>query len=1639
MVTDSGPIKRESDTSVSSSEAPLSIPAASSDLDAVFASALEPEPILRTRVMIAGRAAEVIIDSGSSRTLVANHLVSDSIVSKRGTGRVRAIGGRVVEPLGIATVDLDLHGVGLELTDCLVLSDAESPVDVIIGRDTLERLGLCIDVARRSVSGCRSDGSRWTVYMPLNKQQPLCMVFVAEVPCRASEDVDVGPGCTVAVPYTVSEQPRCSDCQRSQRHLVFESQPGYDVAYVSGLVDVSQPRVLACNRGQTTARIRRGEVVGHLATAADAEQDFEQVHEVFTVSEEKSQEVKPSVEEIPGLSETQRAAVEDLFQRHAAVFSRSASDPLRTSLTAHRIVLKDDTPIYVPPRRMSPPAAEEIERQCLDLERLGIIESCDSAWSAPIVPVRKRDGTLRLCVDYRRLNAQTVSTRFPMADVTDSVYSAHSMKFFTTLDLAKGYYQVPLEETSRDYTAFSTARQHWRFRRLPFGLKNAPAAFQREMQTVLQGFPRRNLVIYLDDLLLMEKSFEEHLQLVDDVLSALESQGIKLNAKKCIWVQPEVPFLGHIISERGLRKSPEYIKKVRSLERPRTVNQLRQFLGVINFQRKFVRNCSSISKPLTELTGQPGSTVLKWTDQMTEAFEELKQVMEEDVTLAFPDYREDARPLTLWTDASQVGAGACLTQEQNGETHFIGFASMTFSRSQRNYSVTELELAALRWGVKTFKPFLCGVPFRVCTDHQALIYLHSMHLVNSRIARTVEELSEFDFTICYVPGPSNIAADLFSRSHPQVTALPSDANKLPPGLGLSHKAEGGGDALADCLCHWMRENNRQPAENHLLRELLVDEVMRAPGKFKMKLDRRARQTLKIMRAPGQPLSVEMLTVFATLMKTQVIVHFGGNHPMIFASQDGEHADGDALHLQCLGGVHYNLLMESKNFQKQNTVLVARIEEQVRAKKTRQDERTQDVAVCATADDSPSQDELVSPLCSHQSRASCAVTVYVNGKPVCALLDSGAAVSLVSRGALELINATAEDLIPSAVSVRGVGGLTSCTGHVEAAVSFLGDGEPQTVRLLVDPDDSFGHCVLLGANFLTTARVMLDFGRRLMISVYGEQAMSDDCASVSDATGLTLVTAPHDCSDPEYVSVPDGRERVPDLTAVREHQRQDRLLRDLTSHVRQNLSELRLPAELKKFGMHLSHLTVSNDVLVHRHSKHGEVPVVSKLWLAELVTAAHQEMAHIGRDKLFSLISSQVFSPGLSRVVADVVRSCHRCQLYKSSAQRMAVPVQRIESRAPFELAAADLVMFPRTPRGFIGCLVIVDHFSKWAVAVPVRRKTSAAAAVALEQRALPALLRRPARLLTDNGGEFVGPEFQEVLKRWGIQQTFSTPYRPQSNGAVERLNRTLGQELRMLSDKPDDWDLHLPKAMATYNGTMHSELGDSPADFLLRRKHDCASVPLIPVARQRCWRPGHPDFAPFEVGQLVKRETQRPGNLLTGKFERRFDGPFKVKSRNSNDVTYILETETGDELRAHHAQLRPWRSTPSYLRRVEERGSRPAKRSDVQTLLPAGVVLSSGIPGGAPRLPGILKPGQHQDRAQQTTPPRLADGAQQTTPPCLADGAQRTAPRQPAEGTQQGRRAASAAERTVRFDEGDRELPRRSGRTRRPPERWGYK
>ena len=254
-----------------------------------------------------------------------------------------------------------------------------------------------------------------------------------------------------------------------------------------------------------------------------------------------------------------------------------------------------------------------------------------------------------------------------------------------------------------------------------------------------------------------------------------------------------------MISNNGIKKTPEYVDKVRNAKRPETVKEMRRFLGLVNFQRKFVPNCSLMTKCLSNWTVGNKSKKVVWTEEMEARFQELKEEIAKDVMLAYPDYSKTARKIELYVDASETGCGACLMQMQGDKKQVIAYNSMTFSVTQARYSTTDRELTAIRWGINTFRGFLAGASFILYTDHNPLVFLHNMSAVNSRIMRTLMELAEFDFEVRYRPGTSNEAADFLSRlSEPKKEEIEGiDAKFLPKELKMICEVSGGGDSTME--------------------------------------------------------------------------------------------------------------------------------------------------------------------------------------------------------------------------------------------------------------------------------------------------------------------------------------------------------------------------------------------------------------------------------------------------------------------------------------------------------------------------------------------------------------------------------------------------------------------------------------------------------------------------------------------------------------------------------------------------------------------------------------------------------------------------------------------------------------------------
>jgi transposase InsO family protein len=328
-----------------------------------------------------------------------------------------------------------------------------------------------------------------------------------------------------------------------------------------------------------------------------------------------------------------------------------------------------------------------------------------------------------------------------------------------------------------------------------------------------------------------------------------------------------------------------------------------------------------------------------------------------------------------------------------------------------------------------------------------------------------------------------------------------------------------------------------------------------------------------------------------------------------------------------------------------------------------------------------------------------------------------------------------------------------------------------------------------------------------------------------------------------------------------------------------------------------------------------VPVVPMNFMINTVREIHCQMAHVGKHKLLNLVSRMFYHPSLKQIVVDLTRSCSHCQLYKVSSQCISPPIIKIVSNYPFDLVAIDIMQFPKSSSGCVAVLVCVDHFSKFLYAMPLRDKKASSVCKALRNVIFPTMIRLPTRMLSDNGPEFRSDEFERTLSNLNIIHVFSTRYRAQSNGAVERGNRTIAEFVKgVVCENLVSWDEALARAVIVYNSTWHVSIGMSPTDLILRKSHNCnVNIPVISQSINS-WKEAHPKFKSFALNSKVALKINKIGNQLRYKLEKKFTGPFTVTKIQGNGVTYEI-SDGISTIKAHHRQLKPWFDPPDYLRR----------------------------------------------------------------------------------------------------------------------------
>ena len=722
-----------------------------------------PHPNRRQLIIVDGKCqgqpAKILIDSGSEADLVASNFVEQhGLHTTLGEGgKVQLAGGQIQDASRKLEASLRMGKYVAEQD--LTVTDLGA-YDVILGKPWLTRANPQINW-------------RANVMQVWHEGRPLRITGRAAKRSGKTEPAAAGPKVKMISPARFK---RLMRKRGSEAFLgVVEGVHGekrFAVSLEKPETSTRPAHVAAASSAAATAG----------STAANVE-DASQAEARKAESKACSQRMEKVADEFP-----------DVFEEPAG------QPPVRD--IEHGIELEpgEKTP-FRPLIRMSPLELEECKRQLADFLAKQHVRPSKSPFGAPVLFVRKKDGTLRMCIDYRALNKITVKDRYPMPRADELLDQLLHARVFTKLDLRSGYHQVRVAEEDIPKTAFRTKFGHFEFTVMPFGLCNAPATFQRMMNDALRPFIDDFVIVYIDDILIFSRNEAEHEEHLRAVLQRLREHKLQAKRSKCEFGMDELDYLGHTINWQGVKMNDAKIRAIEEWPAPKNVKELRSFLGLAGYHRKFVEHFSQRTMPMSELL--KGGAEWRWGEEQQAAFEDLKMTMTSAPVLAIPD---PSLPYEVFTDASQFGVGAVLLQDQGRGWQPCAYLSHKLTPAERKYAVHEQELLGIIHALKVWRPYLEGAAFKVNSDHASLTMLATQPNISRRQARWVEFLQSYDCKVQYVPGEKN-QADALSRR--------PDMAPEEPGTGSASPAQCHGVQGTSCAPRTKLRASGDPSEMSL--------------------------------------------------------------------------------------------------------------------------------------------------------------------------------------------------------------------------------------------------------------------------------------------------------------------------------------------------------------------------------------------------------------------------------------------------------------------------------------------------------------------------------------------------------------------------------------------------------------------------------------------------------------------------------------------------------------------------------------------------------------------------------------------------------------------------------------------------------
>lgn len=476
-----------------------------------------------------------------------------------------------------------------------------------------------------------------------------------------------------------------------------------------------------------------------------------------TTEDKMKGKLRDHVSKYRNLSNSNKEELLKVLEDNADLFIENPKSPPEAQLVSHVVDTRNAQPIADKTRRFSPKMAAEIEEHVTEMLTNGICQPSKSPWSSQVLLSRKKDGTMRFVIDYRKLNDVTVKDDYPMPNIRDLIDEVSGAKYFSCMDMPSAYWHVPMDEESIPKTAFQVPQGKYEMLRMPYGMKNSQATQQRLMDRVLAPVPDTRA--YVDNTFTHSKEFQDHINALKQTFQQFRKHNLSVRLDKCIFAQHKVEQFGLVISEEGVTPSPENVSNIKAYPRPNNVKELRRFLGMANYYREFVPKYAEISEPLQELERK--ETAYVWTEAREKALLSLKDMIANNCLLNFPDWN---KPFIIELDGSKVAACGVLMQEEKGKRKVLGFHSSTLDPAQRNYCPTELEAWAAISACRRFKCYIKGAPSLVLrSDHEPLQWLRKQRDPRGKFSRWIMELEQYDYKFEYKPGKDIEGPDALSR------------------------------------------------------------------------------------------------------------------------------------------------------------------------------------------------------------------------------------------------------------------------------------------------------------------------------------------------------------------------------------------------------------------------------------------------------------------------------------------------------------------------------------------------------------------------------------------------------------------------------------------------------------------------------------------------------------------------------------------------------------------------------------------------------------------------------------------------------------------------------------------------------------